>query len=214
MNVSPRRIKVVVVGDGGGGKTALLIRYTTGAFPPADIPATFDCEGLNVQVPDVGNIQLELFNKLGNESYERLRPLMYPGTDVTLICFSVANPATLENVQEKVHLIVTVITPLVCQWIREVRHHLPQVPVVLVGCQGDLRSGPNIIQQLESRGYQGSCSYDEAIFALKIGAACYVECSSLLGDGVTEVFETAIRAAVRGLTKKPRYQRGARCLIC
>jgi len=39
---------------------------------------------------------------IGQEDYDRLRPLSYPQTDVFLVCFSVVSPASFENVKEKV----------------------------------------------------------------------------------------------------------------
>lgn len=42
---------------------------------------------------------------LGQEDYDRLRPLSYPDSHVILICFAVDSPDSLENVQEKVQSI-------------------------------------------------------------------------------------------------------------
>ena len=39
----------------------------------------------------------------GQEDYDRLRPLSYPSTDVFLVCFSIVNPASFENIKEKVY---------------------------------------------------------------------------------------------------------------
>ena len=47
---------------------------------------------------------LGLFDTAGQEDYDRLRPLSYPQTDVFLVCFSVVNPASFENIREKVRL--------------------------------------------------------------------------------------------------------------
>lgn len=47
---------------------------------------------------------LGLFDTAGQEDYDRLRPLSYPQTDVFLVCFSVVNPSSYENVKEKVCL--------------------------------------------------------------------------------------------------------------
>ena len=42
------------------------------------------------------------FSSIGQEDYDRLRPLSYPQTDVFLVCFSVVSPSSFENVKEKV----------------------------------------------------------------------------------------------------------------
>ena len=39
---------------------------------------------------------------IGDEHYDRLRPLAYPCTDVFLVCFSVVDPASFINIAEKV----------------------------------------------------------------------------------------------------------------
>ena len=46
--------------------------------------------------------QIYYMNILGQEDYDRLRPLSYPQTDVFLVCFSVVSPSSFENVKEKV----------------------------------------------------------------------------------------------------------------
>lgn len=47
-------------------------------------------------------ISLGLFDTAGQEDYERLRPLAYPGTRVFLICFSLVAPPSFDNVVAKV----------------------------------------------------------------------------------------------------------------
>lgn len=55
------------------------------------------------------------------EDYDRLRPLSYPMTDVFLICFSVVNPASFQNVHE--------------EWVPELQEYAPSVPYLLIGTQ-------------------------------------------------------------------------------
>lgn len=45
-----------------------------------------------------------IFMTIGQEDYDRLRPLSYPQTDVFLVCFSVVSPSSFENVKEKVNI--------------------------------------------------------------------------------------------------------------
>lgn len=49
-----------------------------------------------------GSNTVLIFSSLGQEDYDRLRPLSYPQTDVFLVCFSVVSPSSFENVKEKV----------------------------------------------------------------------------------------------------------------
>jgi len=113
---------------------------------------------------------------------------------VILVCFSVDNPDSLENVQEK--------------WISEVLHFCQGLPIILVGCKKDLRDDPKTIEEL-AKNKQKPVSLDEgAAVAQKIGAYKYLECSARSGDGVKEVFEHATRAA---LLSKPKKKKG--CLI-
>uniref|UniRef100_A0A672ZV16 Ras homolog family member Q n=1 Tax=Sphaeramia orbicularis TaxID=375764 RepID=A0A672ZV16_9TELE len=93
-------LKCVVVGDGAVGKTCLLMSYANDAFPEEYVPTVFDHYAVSV---NVGGKQylLGLYDTAGQEDYDRLRPLSYPMTDVFLICFSVVNPASFQNVREE-----------------------------------------------------------------------------------------------------------------
>jgi len=89
---SAKRVKLVVVGDGAVGKTSLLIRYATGEFPNEYVPTVF--ENYTAQMKrETDVILLHLWDTAGQEDYDRLRPLSYPGADVVLLCFSTISPS-------------------------------------------------------------------------------------------------------------------------
>ena len=90
-------IKLIVVGDTFVGKTSLLESYTGGELPNSCHPTVFDYYTANRTV-DGRQVNLNLCDTADQEDFDRLRPLSYPGTSVFLICYSVDNAESLENV--------------------------------------------------------------------------------------------------------------------
>jgi len=168
----PRGLKCVIVGDGEVVKTCVLISYTTNAFPDEYLPTVFDNYSASLQVEGVPYI-LTLWDSAGQEEYNLLRPLSYPETDVFLVCFSVVNPTSLLNITQK--------------WIIELRQHMPETPILLVGTKCDLRGGGHAEVTQEQIDKVSS----------EIGASKYVECSAKTQEGLKAVFDEAVKAAVK-----------------
>lgn len=176
----PVRKKLVIVGDGACGKTCLLIVFSKDQFPDVYVPTVFETYISDIEV-DGTEVELALWDTAGQEDYDRLRPLSYPDTDVILLCFSVVNHDSLENVVEK--------------WKPEVAHFCPKVPIVLVGLKKDLRHDESH-KKLAVKGDEGH----EA--AARIQARVYMECSAKTKEGVRGVFEEATRAALQNNKSK------------
>ena len=117
-------IKCVVVGDGAVGKTALLITYTTNAFPGEYVPTVFDAYSTPLMV-DGHPINLCLWDTAGQDEYS-IFPTQY-AVDIHgyVLVYSIDSMKSFEVVQVLYDKIVDLVGN-------------PKVPVVLVGNKKDL----------------------------------------------------------------------------
>jgi GTPase SAR1 family protein len=77
-------------------------RYLATVRDVAEDPDSFDNFSATVMSENNTRIRLDLWDTAGQEDYDRLRPLSYPQTDVFLVCFSIVNPPSFDNVLSKV----------------------------------------------------------------------------------------------------------------
>eukprot|EP01133_Synstelium_polycarpum_P008434 gene8434-9921_t len=181
------RVKLVVVGDGAVGKTCLLISYAHNEFPTDYVPTVFENY---TATRKRGNeeIKVHLWDTAGQEEYDRLRPLSYPGADVVLLCFSTISQASYEAIRDK--------------WAPEVNHYIPDVPHILVGTKTDLREAQH---PDPNSGKFEPVTVDMGLSMSKqIKAANYLEVSAKTRQGLEEIFNAAIDLVLesRGIDKK------------
>ncbi|KAJ3806282.1 P-loop containing nucleoside triphosphate hydrolase protein [Lentinula lateritia] len=182
--------KVVVCGDGACGKTSLLNVFTRGFFTQVYEPTVFENYVHDIYVDDQ-LVELSLWDTAGQEEFDRLRSLSYAETHVVMICFSVDNPISLENIETK--------------WLDEILEFCPGVKVTL---KCDLRDDYLIKERLQRYGTH-PVQYEEGLaVARRIRASRYLECSSKHNRGVTEVFHEAARVSLSS-----RNRGSAGCVI-
>eukprot|EP01090_Pellita_catalonica_P019150 TRINITY_DN63_c0_g1_i1.p1 TRINITY_DN63_c0_g1~~TRINITY_DN63_c0_g1_i1.p1 ORF type:complete len:195 (+),score=40.21 TRINITY_DN63_c0_g1_i1:86-670(+) len=181
-----RGIKLVVVGDGAVGKTCLLISYANNRFPEDYVPTVFDNYVVNLTAGEQ-TIELGLWDTAGQEEYDRLRPLSYANANVFLICFSVVNPVSYENVLSK--------------WWPEIVHFCPDTPLIVVGTKSDLREDKDVRAKLANQGQEAVTEAKGLELVKKIKALQYIECSAFTGDNLKTVFDEAVKAVLLGPSK-------------
>lgn len=191
------KIKCVVVGDSKVGKTCMTIAYITDKFPIDNVPNVLDNHAVTVMVGDESYL-LGLFDTATHETYDRLRPLTYTHTDVFLACFNIASPASLDAVREK--------------WFPEVQYHCPGIPCLVVGTQVDLRDDPGVVKSLAKKGLAPVSFEEGEELAMELGAARYVECSAVTKEGLRDVFDEAIIAALEPPPEDSKKKR-RRCTV-
>jgi small GTP-binding protein len=157
----------------------MLIAYTINKFPEEHVPTVFDNYKAEVMV-DSRQYTLGLWDTAGQEDYDRLRPLSYPGTDVFLVTFSITSPNSFENVKSK--------------WVPEIQQHCPKAPFILVGTKSDMRAS-----------YPDSVTSAVATKVCnEFKGQKYMECSARTQEGLKQVFDSAIQCVItnRNLQKQ------------
>lgn len=187
------RVKLVVVGDGAVGKTSLLISYAKNNFPTEYVPTVFENYTARKKRND-DTILLHLWDTAGQEEYDRLRPLSYPGADVVLLCFSTVSQASHDAIRDK--------------WAPEVNHYIPEVPHILVGTKIDLREAQH--PDPNSGKFEPITPEMGQAMAKQIKAAKYLEVSSKTRQGLEDVFNQAIDLVLemRGIPSKSEGEGG------
>eukprot|EP01105_Mastigella_eilhardi_P007696 TRINITY_DN1931_c0_g2_i1.p1 TRINITY_DN1931_c0_g2~~TRINITY_DN1931_c0_g2_i1.p1 ORF type:complete len:192 (-),score=54.66 TRINITY_DN1931_c0_g2_i1:63-638(-) len=188
-NSTVQPVKVVVVGDGAVGKTCMLIVYTGGKFPDNYIPTVFQNYTANTMV-DNKTVTLGLWDTAGQEEYDRLRPLSYPGTDCFLLCFSVVSPTSFTNAKNK--------------WWPEIMHHCPNCKFIIVGTKMDLRDDPATVLELKNNNQQPVTFEQGQQLAREIQAHKYMECSARNQTGLKQIFEEAIKCVLQTAKKRSK----------
>ena len=201
-NASGSKIKCVFLGDGAVGKTSLIVSYTTNGYPNEYIPTAIDTYDVVVHV-DGEPVTFEMCDTPGQDDFDTLRPLVYPNTDVFLLCFSVVSPSSFANIREK--------------WIPEIKKSREKgakkhVPIILVGTQSDLRNDVNTRVELAKYKEQPVTETEAKKLAKDLGCENFIETSALTQHILKEVFDEAIMASLKG--RKIKEKQAAKKQFC
>ncbi|CAD6887796.1 unnamed protein product [Tilletia laevis] len=134
----PRSLKLVLIGDGGVGKTTLRSRFLTGHFAPAyraTIGADFLTKTLSLNPDDPASprVTVSIWDTAGQERFASLGASFYRGADAVIIAFD--SNASLAHIQARLtywhneFLTKTPIPP---------NEHARRFCWVCVGCKTDL----------------------------------------------------------------------------
>ena len=168
-------LKIVMMGDGGVGKTSLVLRYTKNTFTASykqTLGATFAVKYL-----ERGNDQVNvmIWDLAGQPSFDQVRKQYYDGADGGLLVFDLTQSRSIKALNK---------------WLTDFRQIVPDGPVYLVGNKIDLTADRQITE--------------ESIGELKASLGIlFFETSCLTGEGVEETFNKLAWniLANRGLTE-------------
>ena len=124
------------------------------------------------------DVTLRVYDCSSEDEHLGIRSFAYQDTDVCILCYSVADRNSFENIRSK--------------WSEEIRNLVGQkIPIVLVATQTDLRNTISLDEDIP-------VSIDEGEeLANEIQACDFVECTSRCQEHVLNVFETAAREGLK-----------------
>jgi small GTP-binding protein len=170
-----KTIRITVVGDGGAGKTCMLIVYKDRKFDERYIPTVFDVYSMTVPI-NQKNHTVILQDTAGQEEFDKLRQLAYKETDVFVLCYSVDDVNSWDNVKEK--------------WAPELKRCCPRAKLILAGTKSDLVSKRVVSEK------------DGTRLAKQIKADGFIENSAKLGKNIDETICLAITVYMNSITKR------------
>merc|ERR1719273_2174704 len=158
------------------GKTCLLSVFATNEFTFEHIPTIFENKQ-HVINHEGKRWQLDLWDTAGQENFDRLRPLSYKEVDAYLVCFSVVDETSFDNITFK--------------WMPELMNHKKEdEKYILVGTKSDMRDPGGPLKGITTQQIN-ELKEEHNFFA-------YVETSALKRKNTSEPFFQAIKACSGG----------------
>jgi Ras-related protein Rab-7A len=89
--------KVLVLGDRGVGKTAIVHRFTAAEFRP-DFKATIGVDFFVSRIAvDNSFVELQIWDTAGEERHDALAPVVFRGADACVLVFDVSDPGSFTH---------------------------------------------------------------------------------------------------------------------
>jgi len=182
----PYEYKIVVLGAGGVGKSALTVQFTQNVFITRYDPTIEDSYRKIVEVDEEQAI-LEILDTAGTEQFTAMRDLYMKGGDGFVLVYSVIASSTVNEVVDLHEVILKV-------------KDRDFVPIVLVGNKCDLEEQRQVsFLQGEQMAKQFKCKY--------------LETSALTRKNVDEIFYELVRSIRKTKLHKSDKRKHKHCTL-
>ena len=163
-------LKGVVIGDGGVGKTSLIIRHVDKAFETDYKPTLgFDMSLKTVAVEDQAEAELLIWDIGGQAIFKEIRESYLEGAHCALLVYDITKQESFDNLGK---------------WLDELKKFTGDIPFILAGNKLDLEKDRAIPKD------KGEAK------AKEIGAINFYETSAKSGTAVDNAFEELAKASV------------------
>lgn len=171
--------KICVVGDGGVGKTSMVLRYTDDSFKEnymMTIGSNFATKSVDLPEFPQYNIKLQIWDLAGQKHFSFVRPPFYRGATGIIYVFDLTRRSSFTNLLE---------------WKIEVEKVVTGRPSILVGNKLDLAD----------EGHREIALQDGESLKKELQALSYYETSAKEGLKVENVFKDTVLAILKASNK-------------
>ncbi|MHA1715121.1 MAG: Rab family GTPase [Promethearchaeota archaeon] len=155
------KFKITLLGEGGVGKTSLILRYVKNYFME-DLKKTIGTNFMIKRIDfDNESVQLIIYDIGAQQRFKSMRARYFQGSSASIAVFDLTNNQSLYALPN---------------WITSVREICGSIPIIVVGNKLDLKE-KRIVPESDGRNFASrfTCMYREV--------------SAKLGDGVKDLFE-------------------------
>ena len=167
--------KIVVVGNGGVGKSTMIQRLLTGRFIAQKITIGTDLASYQINIDDgqgnVYRVTLQLWDFAGEKRFRFFLPRYSRGAQGCVICYDITRYVSFEDLDD---------------WYRIVDENATEPVYILVGTKKDLEDQRRVVQTKEGERFQKAHKITH-----------FFETSSLSGENNKEIFETLTREIMK-----------------
>ena len=163
--------KIVVVGDGGVGKSTMVQRLTTGQFIPQKITIGTDLATFDIQIDDSITSKLQIWDFAGERRFRIFLPNYARGAAGCLLCYDITRRTSFDSLQE---------------WYNIVYNNSSQPIMALVGEKLDLADIRRSVATEDAEQFKEEYKLDY-----------FFETSSKSGENNKRIFEILTRSILK-----------------
>ncbi|XP_023948640.2 ras-related protein Rab-9B [Bicyclus anynana] len=166
-------LKIVILGDGGVGKSCLMSRFISNHFDDHNFH-TIGVEFMN-KVVEVNGKQytLQIWDTAGQERFKSLRTPFYRGTDICILAYAIDDRSSFNNIKT---------------WLNEFLHYagvkngIEKFPFIVVGNKSDVSSKDREVSHEQLKQW---CDENKI--------STYLETSAKTDSNVVEAFSQSVQ---------------------
>ncbi|MFX1364245.1 MAG: GTP-binding protein [Promethearchaeota archaeon] len=159
--------KVVIIGDGGVGKSTMVQRLTTGQFIPQKITIGTDLAVKSIQIDNDTEVNLQIWDFAGERRFRIFLPNYSRGATGCLLCYDITRQTSFDSLDE---------------WFKIVNDNADNPVFILVGEKLDLADIRRSVKYKDGEEFKNKYHLDY-----------FFETSSKSGENNNMIFETLTR---------------------